>query len=273
MLMPPLKLTCFEYRRRLDGGVTRPLLMAAVDNSGKEYQVVLKVRQPDVRDGHFEATSLACELICAMLARAGGLAVPDYAIVEVPAALLQYPQAVPDERVRHLLKANLGPNFGTIYHEAAHTWHPSRAALITTELLGVLTDVLTFDATVINGDRTGTKPNLLWNGKQALLIDHSYALPIHTADEATLASSPLFPESSVRAHCTFDILTGRGSAFDRLLTTWQAAVSDGDLQQLRGVIPASWERRTGDLDKIFRFLMARPARFADIHTDLKRIVQ
>ncbi len=273
MLIAPLKLTCFEYRRRLEGGVTKPLLMAAVDDAGKEHQVVLKVRQPDVRDGHFEGTSLACELICAMLARAIGLDVPDYAIVEVPAALLQYPQAVPDERVRRLLKANLGPNFGTIYQEAAHSWHPSRAALLTTELLSLLANVLTFDATVINGDRTGAKPNLLWNGKQVLLIDHSYALPIHTADEATLAASPLFPESKVRAHCTFDILSGKGSGFARLLASWQAMVSDSDLQQLRALIPATWEKRAGDLDRIFRFLAARPARFVDIQTDLKRIVQ
>ncbi len=273
MLTPPLKLTCFEYRRRLEGGVTRPLLMAAADETGKEHQVVLKVRRPDVRDGHFEGTSLACELICSILARAIGLAVPDYAIVEVPAVLLQYPQAVPDEKVRQLLKANIGPNFGSSYQEAAFSWSPSSAAQITTELIGFLADVLTFDAAVLNGDRTGAKPNLLWNGKQPLLIDHSYALPIHTADEATLVSSPLFPESHVRAHCAFNTLSGRGSEFKSLIEMWQALISDGDLRQLRALIPSTWEKRVGDLDKIFRFLSARPTRFADIQTDLKRIVQ
>jgi hypothetical protein len=119
----PLNLKCFEYRRRLDGGVTRPLLVAAEDNKGKEYQVVLKLRHPDVRGGHYEGTSLARELICSMVARAIGLPVPDYAIVELSDALLN-PYSIGDEKLRRLLGENIGLNFGSVYEESARKWQP-----------------------------------------------------------------------------------------------------------------------------------------------------
>ena len=114
---------------------------------------------------------------------------------------------------------------------------------------------------------------MLWNGKQVILIDHSYALPIHTADETTLVSSPLFPEPNVREHCTFSSVSGGGSLFDSLFEKWQAVVGVRDLEQLRSWIPASWERSPGDLERIWRFLSARPTRFVAIQNDLKRIVQ
>src|SRR5689334_16239268 len=75
----PLRLVFFEYRDELPGGLTRPLLVAAMDEAGNEKKVVLKVREPDVREGHFRGTSLASELICAVLARGLDIPVPDYA--------------------------------------------------------------------------------------------------------------------------------------------------------------------------------------------------
>ena len=139
MLNPPLKLTSFEFRRRMEGGLTKPLLMVAADEAGKEYQVVVKMRRPDVREGHFGATSLACELTCAVLARAVGLIVPDYAIVEIPPILAQ---ALPDGTVRQLLLSNTGPNFGTVYQEAVFSWSPSHSTQVTPEVLNGLADVV-----------------------------------------------------------------------------------------------------------------------------------
>jgi hypothetical protein len=104
MLQAPLNLSCFEYRRHLKGGVTNPLLVAARDASGESVEVVLKVRKPESRAGHFGATSLACELICAILARSIELSVPDYAVVEVPRELIS---AIPYETARRVLANNV----------------------------------------------------------------------------------------------------------------------------------------------------------------------
>jgi len=255
----PLQLECFEYRRRLAGGRTLPLLAAAMDNDGREYQVVLKLRHPEARDGHFGPTSLACELVCAMLARAVGLPVPEYAIVRIPPEL---PQAIPDESIRRLLSRNVGENFGSAYREGYALWDPDYRPR-STEVLEALEEVLTFDATVINGDRKREKPNLLWRGDNLLMIDHSLALPMHLWSE-DVERSPLFPDDEITQHCTFRALTGTARTFSTLLPLWASDISPADILRLRASIPADWETQPGDLDRVFRFIEERPPRFDDI---------
>ncbi len=83
VLQPPTLLKAEEYRGEKLSGETRPLLIGARTSDGKTaVEVILKLRRPD-SGIHFEGTSLACALICAVLARALGLPVEDYAIVEV----------------------------------------------------------------------------------------------------------------------------------------------------------------------------------------------
>lgn len=269
MITPPGRLTCFEFRRRLDGGITRPLLMTAADDAGNEHAVVLKLRHPDVRDGHYHGTSLACEMICSILARAIGLIVPDYFIVEIPRELLN---ALPDETLRRLLRDNIGANFGSAYQEGVTTWRPQHISNFLSEWLETMQNVLIFDSAIINGDRKINKPNIIWDGVKMLLIDHSIALPVHLWDDAIVATSPLFPEDQVRQHCTFNPLCGHNQQFNNLLEFWQSHISERELLAIRAVLPSNWERNAGDIDKIFGFLQARVARFAEVSTDLRRIV-
>jgi len=263
----PLQLVAFEYRRELPGGRTGPLLVAAMLEDGSELEVVVKLRHPDARDGHFEGTSLACELVCSVLGRAVGLSVPDYSIVEIPAEL---PEGVADRRIRDLLTRNVGDNFATRYQEGYGLWNPAYRPR-SSDLMEALEDVLSFDATVINGDRKAAKPNLLWRGENLLAIDHSLALPVHQWDDEVIASSPLMPEAEVRAHCAFDALAGRLRQFQAMLDRWRTRVPPEDLARLRTFIPASWERRPGDLDRVFRFLTERPPRFDAIAGELRRV--
>jgi hypothetical protein len=269
MLEAPPTLVCFEYRKHLKDGVTKPLLVAARDADGRAVEVVLKVRAPRTRYGHFGATSLACELICAVLARSVDLSVPDYYIVEIPRSL---PQHVPQESARKLLEANKGLNFGTLYITDSMSWNPSLAKSGSASPEG-LEDVLTFDATVINGDRRDDNPNLLWNGHDFTLIDHSCALPMQKWSDQQIAESPLFPETNTRQHCAYSSLAGRSIPFIDLLSRWAGKIDGSELRILRSFIPDTWEEKSGDLDRIFRFLGTRPARFDEIQTELRRIVQ
>ena len=109
-----MKLMCIEFHEYLKGGVTRPMIVTAVDETEKPFNMVLKVRRPDSQSGHFNETSLACELICSIIGRYLGLPVPDYAIVDIPRGL---PQHIKAQSVRDILQKNIGSNFGTIYHE------------------------------------------------------------------------------------------------------------------------------------------------------------
>ena len=109
-LTPPLRLAITEDRGIILGGQTQPGLFDTCDEQGQLKEVVLKLRQPDAvfGDGHYAGTSLACELICAVLARVVGLNVPDYAIVDVTQ---DFAKSLDDNPTRDLLLDNIGPNF------------------------------------------------------------------------------------------------------------------------------------------------------------------
>src|SRR5262249_9219772 len=145
---PPLALVCFEVRRKMVGGRTKPLLAACIDESDRESLVVLKLRNPETRyrDGHFGATSLAVELVCSVIARICGIDVPDYAIVDLPAEVAT---AHPSADMRRLHQQNVGPNFGTIYHESFMLWNAEDVARSTT-VLDAIEDVMSFDAATYN---------------------------------------------------------------------------------------------------------------------------
>lgn len=250
-LAPPLRLHAIELRGELAGGLTRPVLAIAQDDNDLEFQVVLKARVPDMKEGHMGATSLASELICSVLGRALGLRVPDYAIVTVSP---EFVDPIENPRVKGLLAANLGDNFGSIYHEGYVLWNPEDQAHIE-RALDTLEDVITFDSSVINGDRRREKPNLLWNGSEFLAIDHSLALPMGLWPDKDVAESPLFPEPLLRKHVAFKALQNRGRAYLELLARWD--ITDAVITELRSFIPATWETKAGDLDKMLGFLAAR----------------
>jgi hypothetical protein len=251
--------------------MTKPLLCACKDESGVMREYVVKLRHPDASEGHFEGTSLACELVCAVLARASGLLVPDYAVVGFPSAL---PFAVPESNpdLRQTIIRNLGYNFGALYHEEAATWPPEYPAR-SDALLAGLEDVLAFDAAVINGDRRAIRPNLLWRGDQLWAIDHSLALPVHRWSPTERALSPMLPEAQVRNHCTYMALHERGRMYDAMFGRWGGEISHAELDTLRGWLPPSWEQRSGDVTSIFDFLKGRAACFVAVTHDLRRVMR
>lgn len=266
-LYPPLRLTAFEFRKRLEGGLSRPPLVVAVADDGAEYRVVLKVRHPDNRSmPHFGGTSLACELVCAVLARAIGLQVPDYAIVDVPR---HFAESIPDTGIQRLLCANAGANFGSIYLQASGEWRPTDR-VDQTDMLDSLEDVLAFDAAVINGDRKARKPNLLQRGRTFYLIDHSLAVPVHTGEAPP---DFLFPEEEVRQHCVHDALFNRGKPFCKLFRHWITTIPEQDWVTLRSWIPADWEERGDEVERVLGFLQRRAKHLEIIANDLRRVVR
>lgn len=126
----------------------------------------------------------------------------------------------------------------------------------------------------MNGDRKREKPNLLVRGENLLLIDHSLALPVFLwGADVVDPPSALYPEETVRAHCTFDAVRDQGRAFGRVHSSWGNGITTADLGRIREAIPSTWERRPGDLDKVFNFLSGRPGAFPNIAADLVRIVR
>lgn len=267
-LTAPMELECVELREPLRGGRTRPHTALAVDGEGNEHHIVLKLREPGTPRGrgHYGATSLACELVCSMLARLLGLPVPDYSIVNVSSALAEAQVSA----LRPLLAANLGPNFGCAYHEEYALWHPLDRPN-QPGLLDGLESTLEFDATVVNGDRNIEKPNLLVHGEQLLLIDHSLALPCYLWP-ADVPEPVLLPEANVRRHAVYHALRKRERAFDTILGVWGTKVDSELWDAVSRQVPKEW-REDGNLDRIDAFLRARGAHAPVITTDLRRIVR
>lgn len=145
------------------------MLLACEDESGREVAVVTKLREISATGvPGWGAAGLACELVCAVLARAAGLTVPDYAVVEVGEA---FAVSVCETDAREELINNIGENFGSVYQEDCSIFMPGMRVGEAGRL--GLEGVLALDAFVINPDRTVTKPNLIFRGDTIYLIDHA----------------------------------------------------------------------------------------------------
>lgn len=268
----PLRLTCFEYRGRIGSGMTDSHYATARTTEGRSVEVILKLREPGppISQGHYGGTSLACELIFAVFARALGLNVPDYGIVQIGSI---FANGVRDDNVRNLLVRNLGPNFASVrLRPSPGKWNPSHPTP-NAELRAALEAVLCFDAAVLNGDRKARNPNLLWDGRDTVhVIDHGLACPIYLSP-AHLPGNPLFPDPEICAHSAFNYLHGNSRRYEALLNGWATVANTHFWRALEGVIPPQWERQAGDLRSIFDFLVGRNPRFPDISAQLRRLVQ
>ena len=118
--------------------------------------------------------TLIAEIICAGLARAVGLRVPELVLVDVDPDL---GRSEPDEEVQDLLRASGGLNLGMDFlpgslgfDPLAHLIDPVEAAT-----------VVWFDALVGNVDRSWRNPNMLMWHRDLWLIDHGACLTFHHA--------------------------------------------------------------------------------------------
>ena len=282
-IIEPVRLLAFEYRGRMKGGRTQPLLIACSDDSGNETQVVLKVRSGTVEEGSFGPCSLACELVCSVLARAAGLTVPDYAIVEIEE---DFVQGVPDRRDRERLLENLGENFGSVYQEDCARFHPGRR--LDYEGQCELESILAFDDYVLNNDRQASNPNLLIRGDNLYLIDHSLCFPHLVSPGVREPWNEFLPESSIRSHCTYASLKLKEPAFQVFSDFIANELKDADIHLILSLVPDRWQRPEtltghkepqvggvdhlkGDKENILQYLLKRSSRF--IGTEPSRLAE
>ncbi len=114
--------------------------------------------------------TLVAEVICASLATALGLRVPDLVLVDVDPDL---GLSEPDEEVQDLLKASGGLNLGMDYLPGSLGFDPLA------HTVAEASSVLWFDAFVGNVDRSWRNPNLLMWHRDLWLIDHGATLLFH----------------------------------------------------------------------------------------------
>lgn len=176
--MTALKVT--EIVRRLDQGMTRPFLVRAEDDA----LYVAKGRETTQR-------GLIAEWICAHLAKALELPIPDFTLLDVPQELLE---ALDNEG--NALGA--GFVFGSRQATGVQEFAIAQLKRINAEERRRL---LAFDWWVENADRSltphGGNPNLLWHAAEGrlLVIDHNLAFD-QAFDEPAFLATHVFREEA-----------------------------------------------------------------------------
>jgi hypothetical protein len=184
--------------------------------------------------------TLVAEVVCAGLARALGLRVPELVLVDVDPDL---GRSDPDQEVQDLLRASGGLNLGMDFLPGSLGFDPLAHELDPVEA----STVLWFDALVGNVDRSWRNPNLLMWHRQLWLIDHGATLTFHHAWDrsAGWATKPYDRGGHV--------LSGQALADVR------PALSSDQLQQAVADVPDGWldVPRQAYVDKLTERLAAR----------------
>jgi len=113
--------------------------------------------------------ALVAELIVGGLAQAAQLRMPEMVFVEVDADLAR---TEPDPEIQDLIRASAGLNLGFDYLPGAVMFDP----VVERPPGELASDIVWFDAFVMNVDRTARNANLLIWHRQLWLIDHGAAL-------------------------------------------------------------------------------------------------
>lgn len=271
-VVPPRRLIASEFRQEMGEGESRPLLVAAYTEAWDEYfEIVLKLKDPDVPEKRHGGTGLACELICVMLARVLGFSVPDYFLINITEGFVD---SVVDDESRARLEKNIGLSFGTRYLKAVRNWNMSRTPLAPW-LMQYFSDLLDFDSAIVNGDRVQGAANILWNGKECFPIDHGLTLEPcrHTEQQyKTFLQHPLLPDDVIKAHISRDLLLWRDRPASRVIPRWNEQQMPELLRKIRAELPTEWESAEGDYDRIFDLLHRRTQHFDAISKQLRRLV-
>jgi hypothetical protein len=276
VINPPQKAIALEWRRKVGRGATGVQIVNAVDEGGERVDLFIKFRQPPTGHGNYGRTSLACELICSMLARALELSVPDYYIVEINKNLVR---SLPESNyeLKSLFAKNEGLVFGTSKLKSYSDW-PSDKVTEDKVLLDQLEGVICFDGAVFNGDRKKYKTNMLWDGNNHLaIIDHALALATVYNNSRSPRPSDPFPREEISKHCATKSLQSerkKERAYEDLYERWRGIVNDETLNAICESIPQGWERQpSGDLEKIFAFLRERHTSFEPTTQKIKKVVR
>lgn len=136
--------------------------------------------------------ALIAELLAGEMGRALGLPIPRQAFMELAPEL---GRNEPDPEIRSLLEASLGLNFAMDYLPGSIAFDPV-ANVVDPELAS---QIVWFDAFVMNVDRTARNTNMLMWHKKLYLIDHGASLFFHHQWQ-TAANKFESPFPAIRDH-------------------------------------------------------------------------
>ena len=241
--------TANQFIRPMGAGRTCPVLLGAEDEEGKAVEVVTKLRGPEMG-----LKAQIAELVAAPLAAHLGLAVPQAAVVDIPAG---FEAIVPRDHMA-AFRASPGKNFGSVHLGTSFTtWAAGRSPA------GVQRDqaaeIFAFDLLAQNPDRRAINPNL-WSRSEVLgVFDHEQAfsflhLPIFGPSPRPWVLAPQagafrFMENHVFYPSLRGAKLNLGPFESRL-----EALSDEVIQGLLKPVPAEWRLGHDLCEKVADYL-------------------
>ena len=243
--------TATQFIKPMSTGRNRPLLLGCEDVAGEAFEIVVKLRSRDVS----EKTQIA-ELVSAMLADDLGIDVPQATIVDIPSG---FELIVADKDAARVMKASIGPNFGSLHlGQSFTTWPPGRTPHGHQRDQAVA--IFAFDALIQNPDRNAKNPNLWVRSDRLGVYDHDQAfsflsLPI-------IGGAPKPWEAAAQAGGSFRFLEQhiffaplRGSAFDLdAFGERLAELGEAHFEAYMTAIPAGWRKGNNLCEGIVAYL-------------------
>ncbi len=172
--------------------------------------------------------ALIAEVIAGEIGRALGLPIPRLALMKLDPAL---GRNEPDYEIRTLLESSAGLNLAMDYLPGSITFDPT-ANTVDAKLAS---EIVWFDAFIMNVDRTARNTNMLMWHKKLYLIDHGASLFFHHQWE-TAADKSGSPFLAIKDHVLLRSANDLLAAGSKL----KAQLSSDLLSMVVDLIPGEW---------------------------------
>lgn len=199
---------------------------------GENIEVVAKLSAGCER----AVTSLAMEVLSALLAGDLGIPIPEPCLLRLEAEFIE---SVPDHEWRTMALSGPPLAFGSRLLPAAY------AAWVTGTIpVGSMTaaaaSILLFDAVIENPDRRGANPNCLIRGEEIRVFDHELAFPplLIGVPKPWVLGALNFMETP-GMHIFRDALRGREVDWEPIRGRWKG-LSDGQIDDYEAALPGEW---------------------------------
>lgn len=248
------RLHAVSFLRQMSVGRTKPCLMLCKDDTGVDYEVVVKMRAGI----ELKTIGLICELLTAQLANDLDLAVPKPFLVDVE---LDFHLAIQKPEIAHLVANSVGLNFGSqLLPSGVSTWPKDKP--IPSRLQSLAAEVFAFDILTQNPDRRRENPNLLWSGDEIYLCDHEQAFSFLAGVIGWKPPWTGLQLDFFRNHVFFKQLKGNDNNWNRMTGALEA-LTDARFQEYIEAVPNEWKTNNDAVDQIAGYLRdARQNRLA-----------
>jgi hypothetical protein len=229
-----------QYLETQITGLSQPAQLRC-GKPGNEIDLITKFKS-SVRN---REVSLGAEVICALMARDLGFTTPEIYLVEISR---QFAETVPGF-TGDLMRRSAGLNFGSGFLRD-HSVFDSSISL-PEPLQCEAAEIFAFDVILQNFDRQSTNPNLLYNRRNLVLIDHESAFsPVLRLNHFALDTLQFEP---FYQHVLFPSLNKTATDYSGFASNLQK-LTTGKLSGYIEVLPDEWKQDAEAYRKIADYL-------------------